>query len=119
MVVGVPLPSPKEHCWLILLCLLELPIDPSASSWVAAGSPLPTGMPDSSDDSKSSREYGWWRGSQGHPCPGWVGGLGRPQGCEAPQGARMPRCPPASTGITLSKIGVMSTGGGGGAEEYK
>ena len=51
-----------------------------------------------------------------HAAGGWAGG---PQGCADHGGAGTPPHLLASRGIALSKIGVMSTGEGGGAEEYK
>lgn len=116
-VVGVPLQSPKECCWLIFICLLEPLIDLSASSRIAAGSPLLTGMP-SCSIAQVTQNPAVRMGGAGVACAvgGWAGWS---QGCTDPWGAGRLCIPLASRGTTLSEIGVMSMGEGGGVEKYK
>lgn len=98
-VVGVPLPSPKECCWLIFLSLSESFINPSASSCVTAVSPLLTGMPRcfipkmTPNPAKRMGDVGVTRGLA------WV-----VPGLSRPQGAGTNLHPLASTGISYPKL---------------
>lgn len=81
---------------------LEPFINPSASSWIAAGNPLLAGAP-SRSIARVTQSAGWVDGGVGaritHAVGGWVGG-----GFTDLQCARMPPHPPASRGSHYPKF---------------